>query len=117
MSQPAAPLPFPALSDPTRLGIVELLCQGEQTAGRIAAEFAISRPAVSRHLRVLREAGLVRVRDEGTKRIYALSPEPLADLDRWLARYRRFWTERMDALGTRLFQRDEVSLPYEFEET
>lgn len=93
---------FPALSDPTRRGIVEILCEGEKTAGQIAAEFTISRPAVSRHLRVLRHAGLVHVRGQGTQRIYQLSPAPLADLDAWLARYRKFWAARLDDLGATL---------------
>lgn len=89
-----------ALADDTRREIVVLLAGGERTAGQLAAQFAISRPAVSRHLRVLREAGLVSVRDDAQRRIYALDAAPLAELDRWLSPYRAFWSQRMDALGT-----------------
>jgi DNA-binding transcriptional ArsR family regulator len=91
-----------ALSDPTRRQIVELLAERERNAGEIAAEFPVSRPAVSRHLRVLREHGLVQTRIEGQQRIYSLDPEPLIELDDWLARYRAFWTNRLDALDTQI---------------
>ena len=91
-----------ALSDPTRRRIVELLAEGEREAGAIAAEFPVSRPAVSRHLRVLREAGLVRARADAQRRVYSLDPAPLAEVDEWLARYRSFWTNRLDALDTQL---------------
>ena len=91
-----------ALADPTRRRIVELLADGELEAGTIAAEFPVSRPAVSRHLRVLREAGLVRARSEAQRRLYSLDPAPLAEVDEWLARYRMFWTNRLDALDTQL---------------
>jgi DNA-binding transcriptional ArsR family regulator len=94
-----------ALSDPTRLRIVELLAGGEHTAGEIAAQFETSRPGVSRHLRVLREHGLVRARSDGRRRIYSLEPAPLAELDEWLATYRRFWTNRLDALETEIERR------------
>ena len=90
------------LADPTRRRIVELLVDGERSAGALAAEFAVSRPAVSRHLRVLRETGLVHTREEGTSRLYSLDPAPLAELDAWLARYRGFWGQRLDALDTQL---------------
>jgi DNA-binding transcriptional ArsR family regulator len=91
-----------ALADPTRRRIIELLAEREHNAGELAAEFDVSRPAVSRHLRVLRERGLVHAREVGTQRVYALSPEPLAELDAWLARYRGFWAQRLDALDTQL---------------
>ncbi len=91
-----------ALAEPTRRRIVELLADGERSAGEIAAHFETSRPGVSRHLRVLREHGLVRVRDDAQKRLYSLDPAPLAELDAWLARYRRFWTNRLDALDTEI---------------
>jgi DNA-binding transcriptional ArsR family regulator len=91
-----------ALADPTRRRIVELLADGEREAGAIAAEFPVSRPAVSRHLRVLREAGLVRARGEAQRRVYSLEPAPLAEMDEWLSRYRIFWTNRLDALDTQL---------------
>jgi DNA-binding transcriptional ArsR family regulator len=91
-----------ALADSTRLQIVELLAEDELEAGAIAARFPISRPAVSRHLRVLRETGLVRVRRDAQRRLYSLDPAPLAELDAWLTRYRRFWNTRLDALDLEL---------------
>lgn len=91
-----------ALADPTRRRIVELLADGERSAGELAAEFSTSRPAVSRHLRVLREQGLVDVRRDAQRRVYSLDPAPLAELDAWLARYRSFWAQRLDALDTQL---------------
>lgn len=94
-----------ALADPTRRTIVELLAGGERSAGEIAAQFETSRPGVSRHLRVLREQGLVRAREEGRLRLYSLDPRPLEELDEWLARYRSFWTNRLDALGVELKRR------------
>jgi DNA-binding transcriptional ArsR family regulator len=94
-----------ALADPTRRRIVELLADGERSAGELASEFRTSRPGVSRHLRVLREHGLVRAREEGQRRLYSLDPAPLAELDSWLARYRPFWANRLDALDTELKRR------------
>lgn len=91
-----------AVADPTRRRILERLLDGETAAGELAAAFAVSRPAVSRHLRVLRETGLVRVRVDGKRRLYALEPEPLAELDAWLDPYRRFWAQRLDALDTEI---------------
>jgi DNA-binding transcriptional ArsR family regulator len=91
-----------ALSDSTRRQIVELLADGERNAGEIAGHFSVSRPAVSRHLRVLREHGLVHARQEGQQRVYSLDPAPLAELDEWLTRYRSFWTNRLDALDTQI---------------
>jgi DNA-binding transcriptional ArsR family regulator len=92
-----------ALSDPIRREIVELLAAGDELdAGSIAARFPVSRPAVSRHLRVLREVGLVTVRPDAQRRLYSLDPEPLAELDAWLARYRGFWENRLDALDVQL---------------
>jgi len=96
---------FEALADPTRRRIVELLGDGERSAGELAREFSTSRPGVSRHLRVLREHGLVSVREQGRRRLYALDPSPLAELDEWLARYRAFWTNRLDALDTEITRR------------
>ncbi|MEP7019057.1 MAG: metalloregulator ArsR/SmtB family transcription factor [Pseudonocardiales bacterium] len=84
-----------ALADPTRRRVVELLSAGELTAGEIAAEFEQSRPAVSRQLRLLREAGVVDVRAEGTRRVYVLRRDPLADAELWLR-------QRLDALDTEL---------------
>lgn len=96
---------FEALAEPTRRRIVELLADGERSAGELAASFETSRPAVSRHLRVLRESGLVRVRGDGQRRLYSLDPAPLEALDAWLDRYRGFWTNRLDALDTELRRR------------
>jgi DNA-binding transcriptional ArsR family regulator len=90
---------FAALADPTRRRIVELVADSERSAGEIAAAFDISRPGVSKHLRVLREHGVVDVRDEGTRRLYSLRSESLAEVDDWL---RAFWTNRLDALETEL---------------
>jgi DNA-binding transcriptional ArsR family regulator len=94
-----------ALADPTRRRIVELLADRERSAGEIASHFRTSRPGVSRHLRVLREQGLVRTRSEAQRRLYSLDPAPLAELDAWLERYRGFWTNRLDALDTEIRRR------------
>lgn len=94
-----------ALADPTRRTIVELLASGERSAGELAAAFETSRPAVSRHLRVLRQHGLVSAREHGRHRLYALEPAPLAELDEWLSHYREFWTNRLDALDVELKRR------------
>jgi DNA-binding transcriptional ArsR family regulator len=90
---------FEALADPTRRRIVELVSERERSAGELAAAFSISRPGVSKHLRVLREEGIVQARDEGTRRLYSLADDGLAEVDDWL---RRFWTNRLDALETEL---------------
>jgi DNA-binding transcriptional ArsR family regulator len=95
-------LVFDALADPTRRRVLELLAERERSAGEIAATFPVSRPAVSRHLRVLRQAGLVRSRQDAQRRVYELDPEPLAELDAWLATYRPFWRERLDLLEQHL---------------
>ncbi len=89
---------FEVLADPIRREIIELLAAGERPAGELSAAFEVSRPAVSRHLRVLREAGLVRSRTEAQRRIYSLDPRPLAEVDEWLSRYRRYWAGSLDAL-------------------
>ena len=94
-----------ALSDATRVRIVELLAERERSAGELASHFDTSRPGVSRHLRVLREHGLVRAREDGRRRVYSLEPAPLEELDEWLARYRGFWTNRLDALDTEIKRR------------
>lgn len=97
---------FDILGDPVRRRILELLADGEQTSGAITdvirAEFAISQPAVSQHLRVLRDSGFASVRAEGTRRFYAVEPAPLSEVDAWLDPFRRFWEQRLDALGTEL---------------
>jgi DNA-binding transcriptional ArsR family regulator len=91
-----------ALADDTRRRIVEVLAEGDQSVGELAALFSISRPGVSRHLRVLREAGLVSAEVDAQRRIYRLRPEPLVELDSWLARCRPFWEQRLDALETEI---------------
>jgi DNA-binding transcriptional ArsR family regulator len=91
-----------ALADPVRRELVALLAHGEVAAGELADRFPVSRPAVSRHLRVLREAGLVTARAEGKRRIYALDPRPLRELDDWLEPYRDLWARRLDALDTEI---------------
>ena len=95
-------MPFAALADPTRRRIVELLAAGERAAGDIVAEFDVSAPAISQHLKALRDAGLVQVRADGQRRIYALDPAGLAEIDAWLAKVRRFWGPRLDALEREL---------------
>jgi len=92
--------PFVALADPVRRRIIEELADGEKAAGELGTEFGISQPAVSKHLRVLREANLVVARAQAQRRLYRLNPAPLAEVDAWLARYRTFWSERLDALQT-----------------
>jgi DNA-binding transcriptional ArsR family regulator len=97
---------FDILGDPVRRRILELLADGELAAGEIGAvvqaEFGISQPAVSQHLRVLRDNGFTTVRAVGTRRLYTLDAEPLREVDAWLERYRTFWSQRLDALGTEL---------------
>ena len=89
-----------ALSDASRRTVLEALSEADATAGELAALLPIARPGVSRHLRVLREAGLVEVRQAGQRRVYSLRPEPLAEVDGWLARYRSLWEQRLNALHT-----------------
>jgi DNA-binding transcriptional ArsR family regulator len=101
-------LAFTALSDPTRRRIVELLAQGERSAGELGESFDISAPAVSQHLKVLREAHLVQVRAEAQRRIYALDPAGFDELDGWVQRIRGFWTERLDVLEQRLLANPET---------
>jgi DNA-binding transcriptional ArsR family regulator len=94
--------PFDALADPTRRNILAILRRGEQPAGAMVQTLAIPQPSVSKHLRTLREAGLVRVRIDGPRRLYSLDPAPLAELDAWLAPYRAFWADKLDGLGNHL---------------
>ena len=96
---------YDAIADPTRRSVLRLLAERELTAGELAAAFTISRPAVSRHLRVLREAGLVRSRPRAQQRVYSLDPRPLEDVDTWLASIRAFWEPRLDALERHLDER------------
>lgn len=95
---------FDVLGDPVRRRILELLADGEQASGAVTAviqaEFGISQPAVSGHLRVLRESGFTTVRADGTRRLYTVDAGPLREVEDWLARFRRFWEQRLDALAT-----------------
>lgn len=87
---------LPLLADPTRLAIVEALKAGEVPVGAIVARVGIAQSGVSRHLRILHEAGVVRARADGQRRLYALCPEPFAELDDWIASYRALWSARLD---------------------
>lgn len=91
-----------ALADPSRRTVLEILRDHPASAGELAEALPIARPGVSRHLRVLREAGLVDVRQEAQRRIYSLRADPLAEVDRWLGEYRAQWQHRMDALHTEI---------------
>ncbi|MEU6727568.1 metalloregulator ArsR/SmtB family transcription factor [Nonomuraea wenchangensis] len=97
---------FDVLGDPVRRRILELLAGGERSSGEVTAviqqEFGISQPAVSQHLRVLRDNGFASVRAAGTRRLYAVEAGPLREIDLWLERFRGFWDQRLDALATEL---------------
>jgi DNA-binding transcriptional ArsR family regulator len=97
---------FDVLGDPVRRRILELLAEGERPSGALAeivqAEFGISQPAVSQHLKVLRDTGFATVRPEGTRRLYAVDAAPMRELDDWLDHFRRFWDQRLDSLATEL---------------
>lgn len=97
---------FDVLGDPVRRRILELLAAGEHTSGQvvevIAREFGITQSAVSQQLKVLRENGFATVRAEGTRRVYAMDARPLAEIDEWLAPFRRFWDPALDALATEI---------------
>src|SRR5258705_7570193 len=95
-------LQLEALADPTRRRIVELLACGEHSAGELVDEFEVSAPAISQHLKALRDAGLVQVRVDAQRRIYALDPVGLDAIDAWLVNVRRFWTRKLDALERQL---------------
>jgi DNA-binding transcriptional ArsR family regulator len=95
---------FDILGDPVRRRILELLADGEHASGAIVeviqAEFGISQPAVSQHLKVLRESGFAAVRIDGPRRLYTIEPAPLREVDLWLARFRGFWAHKLEALAT-----------------
>ncbi|GAA2717134.1 ArsR/SmtB family transcription factor [Micromonospora olivasterospora] len=97
---------FDVLGEPVRRRILELLAGGERSAGEVCAvireEFGISQPAVSQHLRVLRDSGFATVRPQGTRRLYTVNPEPLREVEDWLGHFRRFWAQPLDALATEL---------------
>ncbi|WP_344832105.1 metalloregulator ArsR/SmtB family transcription factor [Actinocorallia longicatena] len=97
---------FDVLGDPVRRRILELLAGGELSSGEVSEvvrrEFGITQPAVSQHLKVLREHGFASVRAVGTRRMYAVDPAPLREVDEWIGRFRRFWTPHLDALATEI---------------
>jgi DNA-binding transcriptional ArsR family regulator len=93
---------FAVLADPTRRSILDLLRDGERPVGDLVDALDVSQPLVSKHLRVLRDAGLVEVRPDAQRRLYRLRTEPLSELDDWLAPYRRLWSRSFDALETHL---------------
>jgi DNA-binding transcriptional ArsR family regulator len=95
---------YEALAEPNRRQIIDLVGQGERTAGDIVDALSISQPGVSKHLRILREAGLVSVRKDAQRRLYRLEPEKLAEIDAWLAPYRKFWSGKLDALVDHLMR-------------
>jgi DNA-binding transcriptional ArsR family regulator len=97
---------FVAIADPIRRDILAILRNGEQPAGVLVETLGLPQPNVSKHLKTLREAGLVRVRIDGPRRLYSLDAAPLAELDDWLAPYRAFWSARLDALGEHLSRSD-----------
>ena len=97
---------FVALADPTRRNIVLALAAGEQSFGDIADKYQMSRPAVSQHLKVLRDAGIVSVRPEAQRRIYRLSDDGLDEIDTWLSKVREFWSPRLDLLEKMLAETD-----------
>ncbi len=97
---------FDVIGDPVRRRIIELLAEGEQASGAvvevIGREFGLSQPAVSQHLKVLRENGFAHVQSVGTRRLYSIDTTPLQQVDAWLEHFRGFWTQRLDALGTEI---------------
>jgi DNA-binding transcriptional ArsR family regulator len=97
---------FAVISDPVRRDILALLRQGEAPAGALVDALGLPQPNVSKHLKALRDAGLVRSRVDGPKRYYSLDPAPLIELDRWLQPYRAFWAQKLDALGDHLSRSD-----------
>lgn len=97
---------FAALADPTRRQIVDLLAKGERSAGDIGQHFTLTQPAVSQHLRALRDAGLVSVRHDAQRRMYSLDAKGLAEIDQWLSRYRAFWSKHLSALERALHDED-----------
>ena len=99
-------LSLAAIADPTRRRIIELLAERDRTTGELVDEFDVSAPAISQHLNVLREAGLIQTRAEGKTRIQALNPAGLAEIEDWLNRTRRFWNQRLDALERELRAED-----------
>ncbi|HYU39416.1 MAG TPA: metalloregulator ArsR/SmtB family transcription factor [Acidimicrobiia bacterium] len=97
---------FDVLAEPSRRDILDLLREGERSVGELVDHLALSQPGVSKHLRVLRDAGLVVVRPNGQRRMYELRAEPLVEIDAWLGPYRRLWSKRLDALERHLDEED-----------
>lgn len=107
------PTTFDVLAEPTRRRILDDVRDRERSVGELVQRLELSQPGVSKHLRVLREAGLVEVRQDAQRRLYRARPEPLAEIDAWLAPYRKYWTDRLDALERHL---DDVARSEEKEE-
>ena len=103
--------PFQALADPTRRSIVEALRNGERQVNDIVEQARIHQSGVSRHLRILHEAGFVSMRPDGQRRLYCLRPEPFRELDKWLAQYRNLWEARLDRLGAALEKQQSSGKP------
>lgn len=104
---------FRAISDPSRRQILDLLALGQRSAGELLEHFSFSQPALSKHLRVLREAGLVEAEAAGRRRVYALRGERLRSVSDWVSHYERFWSEKLDALGGVLDDEAACSAPRE----
>lgn len=102
---------FTVVAEPNRRAILSLLLTAERSVGELEQELALSQPSVSKHLRVLRDAGFVESRIEAQRRVYSLRPEPLMELDAWLVPFRRFWSKHVDALERHLDQLDDVPPP------
>lgn len=96
---------FQVLGEPSRQAILELLREGERPVGELVEHLRLSQPAVSKHLRLLREAGVVEARVDAQRRLYSIRPEPLAELDAWLASYRQLWATHLDRLEDHLDRR------------
>ena len=93
---------FTALADPTRLRILDLLCKRDRSVGELVGQFDLTQPAVSQHLKVLKDAGLVASRAQAQQRIYSVNPKALRELDSWLQKYRKFWSGKLDSLEDHL---------------
>ena len=106
---PVTTATFTVLAEPSRRRILDLLRERERSVGELVEATALNQPGVSKHLRVLRDAGLVDVRPDAQRRFYGLRPEPLAEIDAWLAPYRRLWSRRLDALEHHLDEQEDGS--------
>ncbi|GAA2813694.1 ArsR/SmtB family transcription factor [Crossiella cryophila] len=111
------PAPFEVLAEPTRRRILDLLLERPRLVGELTEQLGLTQPGTSKHLRVLREAGLVNVRPEAQRRWYELRPEPLAEIDAWIAPYRKLWTERLNVLEQHLDTMPEGHTPKPRKET